>query len=319
MAGLPKLSHEKTWMEQHNGSEALFSYHPDDFVIGIPYDDKTTHPFAIDEAMESRFQSPSALAIYYTTKCNYVSFPSAEARAQALTQPLVIDDYSLPVFPVIRSVRHDLLHKLFKDCGKIIHFTTRCNNKSKLNRAYSRFVLELLPEAPSDFLLPRVAAIKGCNVLFSWSGSNFCYRCGKGDHLKAQCPKPRDYLLHEQAALKEPIWGHAFPDPDAPLRLPRTKVDPTPLARVPASLDKQGPGHDAGKNGKKRNRNQGRPSLSISDAVTASDSDSGEKPLAKRGPGHHTKESNLAHAGGPIGMENSHSVADVGTSSASHR
>ncbi|KAI8595881.1 hypothetical protein EDD21DRAFT_420209 [Dissophora ornata] len=278
MAGLPKLSHEKTWMEQHNGSEALFSHHPDDFVIGIPYDDKTTHPFAIDEAMESRFQSPSALAIYYTTKCNYVSFPSAEARAQALTQPLVIDDYSLPVFPVIRSV-----------------------------------------EAPSDFLLPRVAAIKGCNVLFSWSGSNFCYRCGKGDHLKAQCPKPRDYLLHEQAALKEPIWGHAFPDPDAPLRLPRTKVDPTPLARVPASLDKQGPGHDAGKNGKKRNRNQGRPSLSISDAVTASDSDSGEKPLAKRGPGHHTKESNLAHAGGPIGMENSHSVADVGTSSASHR
>ena len=331
---LRAMAFEKNWMEQHNGVPVLFSHHPDDFVIGIPFDDKKTDILEVAEAIEEVYPSPIATAAYYSSKCAYVSFPTAEARDKALSMPLTLRNDQIPVFPVVRStgsritinaeyipigdlqVRHALLQELYKEYGKIIHFSSLCNIKSKLNRAATRFVLEVRPDASEDMMIPRVAPVKGCNVLFAWSGSNFCYRCGKGDHLKAQCPKPHDYVLHEQAALSEPILGRAFPDPDAPLRPLKSngKQVPVPVAQVTGKNGKQGSGNAPTLPGKRKL--SGHPSNAPSGTVSASDSDSGEKPAHKKGPGRPPKESNIVRPTIPTRRENKISVADVTASSA---
>ena len=333
---LRAMAFEKNWTEQQNGAPVLFSHHPDDFLIGIPFDVSKTNIVEVAEAIEEAYPSPIATATYYLSNCAYVSFPSAEARDKALSAPLTLQKGELPVSRVIRSIgtritissdyipigdiqaRHSLLQELFKDFGKIIHFSSLCNTKSKLNRAPTRFVLEVRPDAPQDLMIPRVAAVKGCNVLFAWSGSHFCFRCGKGDHLKAQCPKPHNYILHEQAALSEPILGRAFPDPDAPLRplRPIGKQAPVPVAQASGKNGQQGRSNAPSPPGKRKH--SGPSSRAPSDTtVVASDSDSGEKPVHKKGPGHLPKESNIVRTSVPTGRENSRRVADSTISSAS--
>ncbi|KAF9438846.1 hypothetical protein BGZ76_003871 [Entomortierella beljakovae] len=67
------------------------------------------------------------------------------------------------------------------------------NSENKKLRAGSlEFVLDFHPSVPRDVLIPRVAAIRGGNTLFTWGSTAFCYRCGRDDHTKALCPRPID-------------------------------------------------------------------------------------------------------------------------------
>lgn len=325
--------------EHRDGAPVLFSHHPDDYMIAIPFDSKITDISEVALAVEAAYPAPTALAVYYTNKCAYVSFPTDEALKMALDQPMPFQHGSLPVFLRIRSIGHRIsihsdyipigdieerqhyLRELFKDYGKIILFSSLYNTQSKLNRAATRFVLELHPDAPEDIEIPRVAPVKGCNVLFAWSGSPFCYRCGRDGHRREECNKASDYALWEQPAFQEPIMARVFPDPSTPLRQPPMKKnknkETAPVAKASIQIDAQGGGGTTAAKSGKRNR-QERTSSASSNTVTASDSDSGDKPMQKRGPGHPPKESKTVQPTLLIRKENIISVADVPPSSASH-
>ena len=334
VSGLRGIAQDTCWRELHDGVPVIFSYHPDPFMIGIPVDTQVTNVLEVALALEKHYQAPFALAVYYESTCAYVSFPSATNRDLALQNPPPFRDGHLAVLPVVRSVgarititaenipigdiglRLQLLREIFASSGKIIHFSTSVNTESKLYRAATKFILEVRHDADVDFEIPRAAAVNGCNVLFAWSGSPFCYRCAKGDHVKNQCPKPHDFALWKQPPLESPIMGRAFTDPNAPLREPKGKKrkmsPPGKSESKKPSVQKADPLPARGK----KTKSQDQPSSGASSSSHASGKSAEGVSTPKKGPGLPPKESTIAHDNESIGRENQTRAADVPSSSA---
>ncbi|KAF9342170.1 hypothetical protein BGX26_008135, partial [Mortierella sp. AD094] len=103
--------------------------------------------------------------------------------------------------------RQQALREVFKKYGEIIHFQfhyLKGTEGTKISMGSLEFTLDMPATTSRNIKLPRVAVVMDSNTLFSWGNGSFCYRCGKGDHVKASCPKPFDYILKEDLPIAEP-------------------------------------------------------------------------------------------------------------------
>jgi hypothetical protein len=216
-------------------------------------------------------------------------------------------DY-VPVYNI--TERRERLQQLLQPYGRIIHITSHHHPTSKINYDGTSLILEVHKEVPNDVQLPRVAQIKGRNILLAWSGSPFCFRCGSGDHIKVQCPLPISYDITMDQHMDTAIMARAFPDPKAPLRkMPKTTRSAPSLAKTMAQSNQQEDGFHLQGSGKKRQR-KSRTSLSRAGTDHASESDSALQPVTKKGSRPASQESNIVHATSLIRRENLHSVSD---------
>ncbi|KAG0010434.1 hypothetical protein BGZ82_003456, partial [Podila clonocystis] len=105
------------------------------------------------------------------------------------------------------------LTTLFEPYGKIEHIFPEYFKDTVVMANSLNFTLILHGIRPrSEVYLPRVAAVLGANVVFSWpEGGLFCYRCGRLDHVKANCPEGRRFLLHRKEPVPSPILGPLIP------------------------------------------------------------------------------------------------------------
>ncbi|KFH73663.1 hypothetical protein MVEG_00877 [Podila verticillata NRRL 6337] len=251
---------KEDWNNVGSTSNIIFTHIPDEFVVGIPYD-KTTIPVTdVANAIHSTFSYPSAIGINFRTRgVVFVIFATDQDRMDALAmQTLAVEPQPLPILPTILSrgrrvnihvdyiplynitERRERLQELLQPYGRIIHITSHHHPTSKINYDGTSLILEVHKEAPNDVQLPRVAQIKGQNILLAWSGSPFCYRCGSGDHIKVQCPLPISYDITMDQPLVTPIMARAFPDPKAPLReIPKTTRSAPSLAKTRAQSNQQ--------------------------------------------------------------------------------
>ena len=340
------------WFEKENGLDVLFSHIPDPHLIGIRFDKNTVNPAEVAQAVDKTFTPPKAVGIFFSPGVVFVSFADEAARQEALSQVLPFGDASLPIFPVVRSTgsrvtirsdyipisnadeRRALLQDLFQEHGKIVHFTIIRRKNSGLTTPQTIFELELHEDATSDMRIPRVAAVKGVNCLFAWSGPDFCYRCGSDVHVKDFCSMPNDYVLADKPALKEPIMARVHRDPDT-LPLPRKSRDdktetkakvgtPAPTKAAPAPLA-QGKGNNGAARRKdgswcdeqpgSRNRKRGQRSAKQGEgSSSASESETTQGPPTKRHAHLPLKESNSDH-NNSTGKKNSPPVADENASS----
>lgn len=325
----------KDWNDHNHDCNVLFTHVPDEFVVGIPYDKTTTPVNDVAEAIHAAFPFPKAIGLdMHTRGVAYLIFDKDEDRMAALDQKTIAFTPSpLPILPTVLSKgrkitirtdyipihriaeRRERLQELFAPFGNIIHIASQRHTVSKLNNQATIFTLEVNKESPEDLLIPRVAPIKGCNVLFSWSGSQFCFRCGSPDHLKVQCPLPLNYDLAKEDTVNTPILARAFPDPKAPLRKvykTKTSEESVSVAKTAASNDLLTDGFREQRSGKKR-RKKTPNSLLRAESDHASESDSVQQPATKKGPHLSSKESSIVDDTVLIRRRNSHSVADVPT------
>ncbi|KAG0009406.1 hypothetical protein BGZ82_004044, partial [Podila clonocystis] len=260
-AGFKQLDDNATtndWNNLNMECNIVFTHIPDKFVVGIPYD-KTSAPVnEVAEAIHAVFPSPKAVGLdMHTRGVAFLIFQNEHDRQEALAQKTIAFSPSpLSIFPTLLSKgrkvtirtdyipihiieeRRECLQALFGPYGKIIHITSHHHAISRLNNQATTFILEVQKDAPEDLMIPRVAAIKGCNVLFSWTGAQFCFRCGLSDHIKIQCPLPMSFDFSKEEALEAPIMARAFPDPHAPLRkVPKKSEATVSLAKTAASND----------------------------------------------------------------------------------
>ena len=321
---------KEDWNNVGSTSNIIFTHIPDEFVVGIPYD-KTTIPVTdVANAIHSTFSYPSAIGINFRTRgVVFVIFATDQDRMDALAmQTLAVEPQPLPILPTILSrgrrvnihvdyiplynitERRERLQELLQPYGRIIHITSHHHPTSKINYDGTSLILEVHKEVPNDVQLPRVAQIKGQNILLAWSGSPFCYRCGSGDHIKVQCPLPISYDITMDQPLVTPIMARAFPDPKAPLReIPKTTRSALSLAKTRAQSNQQEDGFRLQGSGKKRQR-KSHTSLSHAGTDHASESDSALQPVTKKGSRPASQESNIVNATSLIRRENLPSVSD---------
>ena len=218
---------------------AAIPFHPKSHLINKVVDSIATH-------------LPQANRIQYTTPgVILVAFPSPQELESVIGRTLECEPSPLTVLRTVYSfgtrikIRaegipislldyEELAQKVFGSYGRVLLVNEHFISGTKLANTSFDFILEIPFGSPQDLMIPRVAAIGHTNVLFSWSGSKFCYRCGDGSHTKLQCPKPLDFHLGSVAPLEEPLMARAFPDPEAPLREPAKKI-PTPKQVSPPS------------------------------------------------------------------------------------
>ncbi|KAF9147951.1 mRNA-capping enzyme subunit beta [Linnemannia schmuckeri] len=175
--------------------------------------------------------SPNARCISVATPgVVLVSFRNSEDLSAAVGSNMDCQPSPLPVLPTVYScgsrtnIRAEEIPVSTKDCkdfanrvfgfiGRVLlvneHYVTGTIPKlSSFN-----FILEIPYSTSKDLKIPRVAAVDFINVLFSWSGSRFCYGCGEDSHTKIHCPKPVNFNLALVPALEEPMMARAYPDP----------------------------------------------------------------------------------------------------------
>ncbi|KAG0052982.1 hypothetical protein BGZ90_006327, partial [Linnemannia elongata] len=286
---------------QEKADPVWFSLHNHPFSVAIPYNTKTHSVTDVVEAAIKSFPNAKSIDFLTTRGAVFLSFGSSEEKATSLGTPLDCLPSPLPILPTMYSAGSRLkiraeytplqsddgakiAEDVFGPFGKIILVNHHYMHGSSIRSRSFDFVLEIPHSSPQDLLIPRVALVDTMNVLFSWSGSKFCYRCGEGSHTKPQCPKPLDFNLATTAALGEPIMARALPDPDAPLREPIKKNGPlmtgstTPKQVSFTETEWQMAGR--GKNKRSRNASSGGGNTS------ASDSDSPKPPPRKQAPQH---------------------------------
>ena len=284
--GLEKA--DPVWFTRHN--------HP--HSVAIPYNNKT---HSVNDVVEAVIKSlPNARRIDYLTTRGVVllCFDTSEEKTACLGTTLDCLPSSLPILPTMHSagtrlkIRAEytplqsgdsakLAQDVFGSFGKIILVNQHYMHGTSIQSLSFDFVLEIDHSAPKEMVIPRVAAVDSMNVLFTWSGSKFCFRCGEGSHTKIQCPKPLDFNLSSAAALEEPIMARAFPDPDAPLREPPKK---NVTFKTGPAAPKQVPNADPAWTvaGQGKNNKRGRNASSGGGITSASDSDSPHHPPRKQ-------------------------------------
>lgn len=169
-----------------------------------------------------------------------LGFDSAEDLEKALNTQLIVNNYVVPTFKALHSEgqqlrirahtmfgltiaqRQEAIKSLFKTYGNVVHFQFFYMKGTNCLMPTVEFILDIPMSAPRDLVIPRIKFIGGHNVLFSWAGNPFCFRCGFSDHLKTECPRPLTYNVATDLPFHEPIMARAFPDLQA---LPR--VDPS--------------------------------------------------------------------------------------------
>ncbi|KAK5827446.1 hypothetical protein F5H01DRAFT_331492 [Linnemannia elongata] len=286
---------------QEKADPVWFSLHNHPFSVAIPYNTKTHSVTDVVEAAIKSFPNAKSIDFLTTRGAVFLSFGSSEEKATSLGTPLDCLPSPLPILPTMYSAGSRLkiraeytplqsddgakiAEDVFGPFGKVMLVNHHYMHGSSIRSRSFDFVLEIPHSSPQDLLIPRVALVDTMNVLFSWSGSKFCYRCGEGSHTKPQCPKPLDFNLATTAALGEPIMARALPDPDAPLREPIKKNAPfmtgsaTPKQVSFTETEWQMAGR--GKNKRSRNASSGGGNTS------ASDSDSPKPPPRKQAPQH---------------------------------
>ncbi|KAF9572950.1 hypothetical protein BGW38_008471 [Lunasporangiospora selenospora] len=278
------------WQTEVSKYPVRFSDFEDGNLIAIQYNKKTHLVEDILDAAITAFPDSDVLE-YNTPGFVYVGFPSVELRQAALTKPrLECSPSPLPLFPVVFSAgtrihikadrlpffdsnkRLALLEDIFHPFGKILHTNSHFYGGRKLSSM--EFILEVPMGSSEDMLLPRVVSARGHNILFSWSGVPFCFKCGEGTHTKIQCGKPADFRIEQAPTIKEPIMARAFADPKAPLRDLSKRAQPPktqPKSQVDSTrvTEKSKSEWELVKKTKKRSRN----TLSAGSAPSASDSD----------------------------------------------
>lgn len=220
-----------------DGQETLFSCHSAPHLVGIPFDPASINIQELSDVVHEYFPGPLCEALFFSRAVIYAAFVSDEERERALSKPMPFKDTTVPVLPVIRSTgvrlnirsdfitvsnvvnRRKALEELFAPYGKIIYQANYRDHEFNQLRAHTHFTLEVRRDAPEDLEIPRVAKVGDTNALFAWGGVPFCYRCGHGDHLKAQCPQPHDYAVWDQLDFLKPIMARAFPPKNAPPRV----------------------------------------------------------------------------------------------------
>ncbi|KAF9534555.1 hypothetical protein EC957_001964, partial [Mortierella hygrophila] len=139
--------------------------------------------------------------------------------------------------------RQTALKELFKDKGNIVHFQFMYFANTDGLMGCMEFILDIPLSSPRDLMLPRVKYLDtecGYNVMFSWAGNPFCFRCGHSDHIKMECPLPHSYSVANDSAFHEPIMGRAFPDLKATPRqvMTRAVAKPAPASSTPVNMTK---------------------------------------------------------------------------------
>ncbi|KAK3836039.1 MAG: hypothetical protein JOS17DRAFT_788121 [Linnemannia elongata] len=324
-----KLTNKTAWnsirsnteSRESNGKEKAdpvwFTRHNHPYSIAIPFNVKTHCVADVVEAAVKSFPSAKRMDFLTCRGVVLLCFDTLEEKTAALGTTLECLPSPLPIIPTMFSlgtrikIRAEysplqggngakLAQDVFGSYGKIILVNQHYMHGSSIQSLSFDFVLEIAHPAPKNLLIPRVAIVNDINVLFTWSGSKFCFRCGDGSHTKIQCPKPLDFNLAGVAALEEPIMARAFPDPDAPLREP-VKRNETPKT-VPAA-PKQTPnaGQEWSVAGQGRNKKRGRVASSGGGVTSASDSDSSKPPPRKQAPPN--QESSRSSRPTPIAVQ----------------
>ncbi|KAG0363022.1 hypothetical protein BGX24_005013, partial [Mortierella sp. AD032] len=222
-----------------------FTNHMNGHIAAIPYQPKLHLINNVVPAIVGTF--PTAKRINLSIPgVVLIAFHSADELISAVGTKVECSPSPLVVLPTVFSsgtrikIRaentpigfddcRELAQKVFEPFGKILLVNQHFVAGTTVSLSTFDFILEIPAGSPQDFMIPRIAAVDNVNILFSWSGSTFCYRCGEGSHTKLQCPKPLDYSLGSTPALEQPLLARALPDPDAPLREPVKKtVLPSP-------------------------------------------------------------------------------------------
>ncbi|KAG0212457.1 hypothetical protein BGX31_001482, partial [Mortierella sp. GBA43] len=217
-AGLPvtvaptKKQQRAAWSETRTDKEArpwqesdtpdvIFARPMEGYIVGIKYDKKTQLVNKVVRAVIDTF--PKALQLdHYRPGVIFLQFNTEEESALALKTEIPFSPSPLTPKSVVYStgrrihIRADhfqimgvasrtaAIEKLFGPYGKVVHTTFHYWQGSEILMPSLEFVLEVPRTAPRDLHLPRVAEIMGSSHLFTWAGSAFCYKCGKGDHVK---------------------------------------------------------------------------------------------------------------------------------------
>lgn len=296
--------------ELHHKEQAQavwFTNHIHDYIAAVPYYTKTHLINDVTSAIVTTF--PNALRInFFTPGVVLIAFHTAEELASAVGATVDCAPSPLPVLATVFSsgsrikIRAEdspigsmdckqLAQKVFGPYGKVLAVNEHYLAGTRVLSSSFDFTLEIPFGTPQDFMIPRVAAVDNVNILFSWSGSKFCYRCGDASHTKLQCPKPLDFSMCSTSPLEEPLMARVFPDPDAPLR--ELVKKPAPLKPVPGS-NKKVPSTESDWTEVSRGKNKKRSRVAFSGGgvTSASDSDSPKPPPRKQAP--QQKGSNLA-------------------------
>ncbi|KAG0292063.1 hypothetical protein BGZ97_005709 [Linnemannia gamsii] len=284
-----------------------FTNHSKGYIAAIPYQTKFHLINDVVAAVVKAFPKAKRISIS-TPGVVLIAFHSVGELGVAVTMTIECAPLPIKVLPTVFSsgsrikiraegcpLAYDdcktLAQKVFGSYGKVLLANQHFVAGTTVPLSSFDFTLEIPFGVAQDFMIPRVATIDNANILFSWSGSKFCYRCGSGSHTKLQCPKPLDFSLSSSAPLEEPLLARAFPDPDAPLRKIVKKSAPPKLApEAPKQVAPSGSEWTEVKRGK--NKKRSRNAFSGGGVTSASDSDSPKPPPRKQAP--HYQGSNLA-------------------------
>ncbi|KAF9343230.1 hypothetical protein BGX34_007061, partial [Mortierella sp. NVP85] len=224
------------------------------FVLAVPYDRKI---FLVDKVVKATLSTfPSVTQLdHYRPGVVYIQFKTEEERTRALTMEIPCSPSPLRTKPIVFSTgrritirvehsqisdpghRAEAIEKLFGAYGKVVHTTYHYwkGTDEALMPSFD-FVLEVPGSTSKDLKLPRVANILGTNHLFSWSGAPFCFKCGKDDHTKQNCPRSANYSLIDDDPVDTTIMARAFPDPT--ILRPPTTLSPQAPSTVSTKTNK---------------------------------------------------------------------------------
>ncbi|KAF8934177.1 hypothetical protein BGZ47_010468, partial [Haplosporangium gracile] len=236
-------------LAQEQPERVWFTQHTNGHIAAIPYNPKTHLIDNVALTIANTFPHASCISVA-TPGVVLVCFDKPEELSAVVGSSMECQPSPLPILPTVYScgsrikIRAEETPVSTKDCkelannvfgsfGKVILVKKHYVAGTTVRLSSFDFILEIPHSASKDLLIPRVAAVDSVNVLFSWSGSKFCYRCGEESHSKIQCPKPLDFNLALTPALEEPMMARAFPDPAAPLRETTKKAPPTKPKSAP--------------------------------------------------------------------------------------
>ncbi|KAF9579051.1 hypothetical protein BGW38_004859 [Lunasporangiospora selenospora] len=286
----------KEWLDPGTKYPVYFSHHKAPYMAAIPYDKDTHFIGNVIAAVKTIDPAPLGMS-YRRPGIIFLCFDSEKKREEALAKPLLsCIPAPLRMFPVCRSrgtrikirvdemttwdieERRELLQELFQPYGKILHINAQYMGGIMLDSM--EFILEVPRDSPKDLRIPRVAALEGSNTMFAWEGTPFCYKCGREDHTKPQCPMPWGFDLQLAPPLETPLLARAFPDLSAPPR-PHTPKTANKVAARTSAKQKATANNNA-KNSEwnlvDRSRKRGRDTSLGGGATSASDGESSSPP-----------------------------------------
>jgi len=99
--------------------------------------------------------------------------------------PLTIESYLF--YP--EEERTEGVRQLFAEYGEIVQISTYKYGAGSVMRSSDfQFILDIPLHSPREIIIPRVAHILDCNIIFWWPGAEqFCSRCGGANHAVAKC------------------------------------------------------------------------------------------------------------------------------------